>query len=148
MYGDSSIDPRSATATVAIELAIPCDSSRVPSIGSTAMSVFGSSAQPRCSPSKSIGALSFAPSPMTTTPSIGIVFSTTAHGVDRRLIRRLLLPPPHPAARRQRRRLSHPHQLQREFPPDLLLHHCSLARDALGVWVTGRTTDNPEHPSP
>ena len=42
----------------------------VPSIGSTAMSVSGAEPSPTCSPLKSIGASSFSPSPMTTTPSI------------------------------------------------------------------------------
>ena len=48
----------------------------VPSIGSTAMSVSGGVPSPIRSPLKSIGALSFSPSPMTTMPSIGTVEST------------------------------------------------------------------------
>src|SRR3954451_17362501 len=42
----------------------------VPSSGSTAMSTWGGLPSPICSPLKSIGASSFSPSPITTTPSI------------------------------------------------------------------------------
>ena len=54
----------------------PSAVSVVPSIGSTAMSVSGGVPSPIFSPLKSIGALSFSPSPMTTIPSIGTEDST------------------------------------------------------------------------
>ena len=44
----------------------------VPSMGSTAMSAFGGVPSPIRSPLNSIGASSFSPSPMTTTPSMAI----------------------------------------------------------------------------
>ena len=49
----------------------------VPSMGSTAMSVSGGEPSPMRSPLKSMGALSFSPSPMTTMPSICTEASTT-----------------------------------------------------------------------
>ena len=60
--------PRSATAITAIALGIPLAISVVPSIGSTATSHSGPSPLPTSSPLNSIGASSFSPSPMTTTP--------------------------------------------------------------------------------
>ena len=52
---------------------MPLAISVVPSIGSTATSHSGPSPQPTSSPLKSIGASSFSPSPMTTTPRIDTV---------------------------------------------------------------------------
>ena len=49
---------------------------RVPSSGSTAMSTCGGVPSPTTSPLASIGASSFSPSPITTTPSMWIVCST------------------------------------------------------------------------
>src|SRR5215212_11607591 len=60
--------PRSATAMTAIALGMPLAMSMVPSMGSTATSHSGPWPSPTCSPLKSIGAWSFSPSPMTTTP--------------------------------------------------------------------------------
>ena len=54
----------------AIALAMPLAHSVVPSIGSTATSALGALAVPTRSPLNSIGASSFSPSPMTTTPFI------------------------------------------------------------------------------
>src|ERR671927_498748 len=54
----------------------PCAASRVPSRGSTAMSTRGSEPSPTRSPLWSIGASSFSPSPITTTPSMWTVWST------------------------------------------------------------------------
>ena len=68
--------PRSATAITASAPPRPCAVRVVPSIGSTAMSVSGGVPSPIFSPLKSIGALSFSPSPMTTIPSIGTLAST------------------------------------------------------------------------
>src|SRR5437867_3146537 len=53
----------------------PSAVSRVPSSGSTATSTWGPSPLPISSPLKSIGASSFSPSPITTTPSIETVSS-------------------------------------------------------------------------
>ena len=68
--------PRSATAMTARAPPRPWAVSVVPSIGSTAMSVSGGVPSPIFSPLKSMGALSFSPSPMTTIPSIGTLEST------------------------------------------------------------------------
>ena len=62
--------PRAESATTAIEPGSPLDSSVVPSMGSTATSTSGGDPLPMRSPLKSMGASSFSPSPMTTTPSI------------------------------------------------------------------------------
>ena len=61
---------RGAIATVEMELRLPNASGRVPSMGSTATSTSGCEPLPTASPLKSMGALSFSPSPMTTIPSI------------------------------------------------------------------------------
>ncbi len=68
--------PRSATAMTARAPPRPWAVSVVPSMGSTAMSVSGGVPSPIFSPLKSIGALSFSPSPITTIPSIGTLEST------------------------------------------------------------------------
>src|SRR5215218_215903 len=57
-------------------LGMPLAVSVVPSSGSTAMSTSGGEPSPICSPLKSIGASSFSPSPMTTTPSMWTVSRT------------------------------------------------------------------------
>jgi hypothetical protein len=62
--------PRSATAITAIAFGCPSAVNRVPSSGSTATSTSGPVPLPTCSPLKSIGASSFSPSPITTTPSM------------------------------------------------------------------------------
>ena len=72
----SNIVPRSDSAITASALGIPSAVSRVPSSGSTAMSTCGGLPSPICSPLKSIGASSFSPSPITTTPSIETESST------------------------------------------------------------------------
>ena len=61
---------RGATAITAMALFMPLAVSVVPSIGSTATSHSGPVPSPTSSPLKSIGALSFSPSPMTTVPRI------------------------------------------------------------------------------
>ena len=70
-----NIVPRSETAITAIAFGIPSAVSRVPSSGSTATSTSGPVPSPTSSPLKSIGASSFSPSPMTTTPRIATVSS-------------------------------------------------------------------------
>ncbi len=69
------MDPRSAAASTEIALGMPLAVSVVPSIGSTAMSHSGPVPSPTRSPLKSIGASSFSPSPMTTTPFIDTVWT-------------------------------------------------------------------------
>src|SRR5439155_9574222 len=59
----------------AIAFGWPLAVRRVPSSGSTATSTSGPVPSPTSSPLKSIGALSFSPSPMTTTPAIRTVSS-------------------------------------------------------------------------
>src|SRR5579863_360602 len=62
------MEPRSATARTDTAFGMPLAHSRVPSIGSTATSTAGPVPSPTSSPLNSIGAWSFSPSPMTTTP--------------------------------------------------------------------------------
>src|SRR5579875_4010909 len=64
------MEPRSATASTEIAFGMPLAHSRVPSMGSTATSHAGPVPSPTSSPLYSIGAWSFSPSPMTTTPRI------------------------------------------------------------------------------
>ncbi len=71
----SNIVPRSETAMTAIAFGMPSAVSRVPSSGSTATSTSGPVPSPISSPLKSIGASSFSPSPMTTTPRMETVSS-------------------------------------------------------------------------
>ena len=59
----------------AIAFGCPSAVSRVPSSGSTATSTSGPVPSPTSSPLKSIGASSFSPSPITTTPAIAAVSS-------------------------------------------------------------------------
>ena len=66
----SNIVPRGERAITESALGIPRAVSVVPSSGSTAMSTAGGEPSPMRSPLKSIGALSFSPSPITTTPSM------------------------------------------------------------------------------
>ena len=61
--------PRSATAMTEIAFWRPAAVREVPSIGSTAISHFGPLPVPTSSPLNNIGALSFSPSPITTSPS-------------------------------------------------------------------------------
>src|SRR5665213_1435795 len=68
--------PSSDTAITASAPPRPSAVEVVPSIGSTAMSALGGVPSPIRSPLKSIGASSFSPSPMTTTPSMAIEDST------------------------------------------------------------------------
>src|SRR4051794_27114568 len=67
--------PRSASAITAIAFGCPSAVRRVPSRGSTATSTCGPWPLPTDSPLKSIGASSFSPSPITTTPSMETVSS-------------------------------------------------------------------------
>src|SRR4051794_25424755 len=71
----SNIVPRSDIAITANARGEPSAARVVPSRGSTAMSVCGGDPSPMCSPLYSIGASSFSPSPITTTPSICTVSS-------------------------------------------------------------------------
>ena len=64
------MEPRPATASTETAFGMPLAHSRVPSIGSTATSQAGPVPSPTSSPLNSIGAWSFSPSPMTTTPCI------------------------------------------------------------------------------
>src|ERR671935_2549847 len=70
-----NIVSRSATAITAIAFGWPFAVRRVPSSGSTATSTAGPLPSPTGSPLKSIGASSFSPSPITTTPSMATVSS-------------------------------------------------------------------------
>ena len=70
----------------------PRAASVVPSMGSTDVGL-GGGPSPIRSPLNSIGALSFSPSPMTTTPSMG-TGAARPHGVDRGGVRPPLSPRP------------------------------------------------------
>ena len=63
-------------------------------MGSTAMSAFGGDPSPMRSPLNSIGALSFSPSPITTTPSMAMVDSTMRMAVTAALSAPSLSPLP------------------------------------------------------
>ena len=89
-----NIVPRGAMATVAIEFHNPNANGRVPSIGSTAISTSGPSPVPNTSPLYSMGASSFSPSPMTTTPRISMVLSMTRIASTATLSARFLSPLP------------------------------------------------------
>mmetsp|Transcript_6505 Transcript_6505/g.20219 ORF Transcript_6505/g.20219 Transcript_6505/m.20219 type:complete len:220 (-) Transcript_6505:89-748(-) len=71
----SNNEPRFATAITAMAPLRPVAHSVVPSSGSTAISI-SVVPSPMRSPQYSIGASSLAPSPMTTTPVMGTLFST------------------------------------------------------------------------
>ena len=76
---------------VAIAPGIFLAQSVVPSSGSTAISTFGPCCVPTFSPMNSIGASSRSPSPITTVPSIGSLFSLAPHGIDGGLVGVLLI---------------------------------------------------------
>jgi len=86
--------PRGASATVEIELCRPKASGRVPSIGSTAMSTSGGTPRPSRSPLYNMGASSFSPSPMTMTPSMSTVLSTSRMASTAALSAAILSPRP------------------------------------------------------
>ena len=92
----------------------PSAVSRVPSSGSTATSTAGPCPLPTSSPLKSIGASSFSPSPITTTPSIATVSSTARIASTAAWSAALLVAAADPAAGRHRRRLGHADELERE----------------------------------
>ena len=93
---------------------MPLAVSVVPSIGSTATSHSGPVPSPTCSPLKSIGASSFSPSPMTTTPFIDTVETSCAHRVDRGAVGAVLVTAADPAPGGHRRRLGDPDELESE----------------------------------
>ena len=86
----------------------------VPSTGSTAMSTSGPSPLPTCSPLKSIGASSFSPSPMTTTPLHGHGIDELAHRVDCGAIALFFLTAADPVTGGQGSRLGDADQFHRE----------------------------------
>src|SRR5919201_956299 len=86
--------PRSATATTDTAFGKPLDSSVVPSTGSTARSTFGSMPLPIRSPMYSIGASSFSPSPITTTPSIWMALRRSRMALTAAWSSAFLLPRP------------------------------------------------------
>ena len=92
----------------------------VPSTGSTATSTAGPVPSPTSSPLYSIGALSFSPSPITTTPLHRYRVDQLAHGVDGRAVAALLVAPADPAAGGHRRRFGDPYQVEREVPVKVL----------------------------
>ena len=72
----SNMVPSSDTAITASAPPRPSAVGVVPSMGSTAISALGGVPSPIRSPLKSMGALSFSPSPMTTTPSMEMLDRT------------------------------------------------------------------------
>ncbi len=93
---------------------MPLAVSVVPSIGSTAMSTSGPVPSPTRSPLKSIGASSFSPSPMTTTPFIETVWTRVRMALHRGAVGAVLVTAPDPAAGGHRRGFGDPHQLHGE----------------------------------
>ena len=93
---------------------MPLAVSVVPSIGSTATSHSGPVPSPTCSPLKSIGALSFSPSPITTMPLMPTRGDHRAHRVDGDAVGAVLVAAADPAAGGHRGRLGDPHQLEGE----------------------------------
>ena len=86
----------------------------VPSIGSTATSNSGPVPSPTRSPLNSIGAWSFSPSPMTTTPSMPTVLISTRMALTATPSAPFLSPAPDPAAGGHGRRLGDPYEVERE----------------------------------
>ena len=117
----SNIVPRSLSAITAIAPGRPSEVRVVPSIGSTAMSIAGAEPSPISSPLNSIGASSFSPSPITTTPSIATRVEDDAHRLDGGAVGRDLVAAAHPAAARERGGLGGPHELHREVAIRALL---------------------------
>ena len=103
--------PSSDTAMTARAPPRPRAVGVVPSMGSTAMSALGGVPSPIRSPLKSMGALSFSPSPMTTTPSIEMLDSTIRMAFDRGAVGALLVPPAHPPGGGQGRGFGDPDEL-------------------------------------
>ena len=108
------MEPRPATASTETAFGMPLAHSRVPSIGSTATSQAGPVPSPTSSPLNSIGAWSFSPSPMTTTPcieteliSIRIAFTAAPSAP-------FLSPRPTQRAAAIDRGLGHPGELERQ----------------------------------
>ncbi|CAM5699641.1 hypothetical protein SVIOM74S_06917 [Streptomyces violarus] len=110
---------------------MPFAVSAVPSIGSTAMSHSGPVPSPTRSPLNSIGASSFSPSPMTTTPFIETVETRVRMAPHRGTVGAVLVTPPDPAARGHRRRLGHPDQLQGEVAVGGFGGHIEFGRQVM-----------------
>ena len=85
----------------------------------------------RCSPLKSIGASSFSPSPMTTTPFIDTVAIERAHRVDGGAVGAVLVAAADPAAGGHRRGLGHPDELQGEVAVGGLGGHFEFGRQVM-----------------
>ena len=118
---------------------MPLAVSVVPSIGSTATSHSGPVPSPTCSPLKSIGALSFSPSPMTTTPSHADGGDQRAHRVDGDAVGAVLVAAADPAAGGHRGGLGDADQLQGEVAVGRLDRRRQGRGDAVvpGVSVIG-----------
>ena len=93
---------------------MPLAVSVVPSIGSTATSHSAPVPSPTRSPLKSIGASSFSPSPMTTTPFIETVETRVRIALTAAPSAPFLSPRPDPAARGHRGGLGDPDEFQGE----------------------------------
>ena len=94
--------------------ACPCSSAWCRRSGRPRRRTRAPSPSPTSSPLNSIGALSFSPSPITTTPRIGDRVDQLAHRVDGGAVAAVLVAPADPAPGGHRRRLGDPDQLERE----------------------------------
>ena len=95
---------------------MPLAHSRVPSIGSTATSQAGPVPSPTSSPLNSIGAWSFSPSPMTTTPRIDTELISIRIAFTAAPSAPFLSPRPTHRAAAIDAGLGHPGQLERQVP--------------------------------
>ena len=118
--------PRLATAMTEMAFGMPLAVSVVPSIGSTATSYSRPLPSPTCSPLNSMGALSFSPSPMTTTPfmlTVEIMARIASTAAPSALF---FSTPAHPATTRHRRRLGDAHELEGKVAIGRLVLHLAL----------------------
>ena len=111
--------------------ACPCSSAWCRRSGRPRRRPPGRVPSPTCSPLNSIGALSFSPSPITTTPAHRHRVDQLAHGVDGGAVAALLVAAADPAAGGHRRGLGDPDQVQGQVAVEIL-------RDgAAWAWVIG-----------
>ena len=112
---------------------MPLAASVVPSIGSTATSHSGPVPSPTCSPLKSIGALSFSPSPMTTTPRMPTVEISVRMALTATPSAPFLSPAADPAAGGHRGGLGDADQLEGEVAVRGLVGSGQAGRQRAGV---------------
>ena len=123
--------PRSATAITDTALGMPLAVRVVPSIGSTATSPSGPLPLPTRSPLYSIGASSFSPSPMTTTPFMSTVVISARIALTAARSAPFLSPRPIQRPRGHRGGLGDADQLEREVAVGRLPVHLEVGGQVL-----------------